>query len=172
MRHGAASGPAEPTVETLDDLYAAYEGRLRRYASGLAGDAMRADDLVQETFIRASAHLALLARLNVYQRQAWLYRTCKNLFLDEQRRHRRQETLVSRLGENVQSEYAGPPSPGTLTQAVLDLAPDRYRDLLYEHYVLGKTSEEIARELKIPPATVRSRLHLAVVWLRRHREEL
>ena len=109
---------------------------------------------------------------NVYQRQAWLYRTCKNLFLDEQRRHRRQETLVSRLGENIQSQYAGEPSPGTLTQAVLDLVPDRYRDLLYDHYLLGKTSEEIARELNIPPATVRSRLHLAVVWLRQHWGEL
>ncbi len=49
---------------TLADLYDEFEGWLRRYALRLAWEPDRADDLVQETFIRAMAHLPLLEQLN------------------------------------------------------------------------------------------------------------
>jgi len=47
-----------------------------------------------------------------------------------------------------------------------DLVPEKYRDLVRKRYVLGMTSQEIASELGIPAATVRSRLHLALKKLR------
>jgi RNA polymerase sigma-70 factor, ECF subfamily len=154
----------------FEDLYAEYASRLRGYALSLTRDADQADDLVQETFIRASGHMELLAQLNGYQRRAWLNRVCKNLFLDEMRTLRRREALVNRLGQSL--ECAAPPAAGTLTQAALDLVPERYRDVLEQHYVMGMTSEQIAGELGIPAATVRSRLHLAIKWLRSQRSRL
>ena len=154
----------------FDDLYAEYASGLRRYAISLTHDADQADDLVQETFIRAAGHLELLIGLNSYQRRAWLNRVCKNRFLDELRTYRRRETLVNQLARSI--EWAAPPSAGTLTQDVLDLVPEQYRDVLEQHYVMGMTSEQIAGELGIPPATVRSRLHLAIKWLRSHRSRL
>jgi len=41
---------------TFADLYNEFEDKLRRYAMSLVRDPDRADDLVQETFIRAMAH--------------------------------------------------------------------------------------------------------------------
>jgi RNA polymerase sigma-70 factor (ECF subfamily) len=149
---------------TLADLYEEYDAALWRYARTLAQDGDRADDLVQETFIRAMGHLGLLALLKPYQRRAWLYRTLKNLFLDEQRSYRRQERLVEQLGQEMPVEEFIPQEV-TLTDP-LRLVPERFRELVEKRYLRGMNSQEIAEELGIPAATVRSRLHLALKDLR------
>jgi RNA polymerase sigma-70 factor (ECF subfamily) len=149
---------------TLTDLYEEYELELRRYARRLARDPHRADDLVQEAFIRAMGHLDLLDLLEPYQRRAWLYRTLKNLFLDGESARQREEALIEQVAQDA-------PLAGYRPQEVIwpnpfDLVPEKYRDLVRKRYVLGMTSQEIANELGIPAATVRSRLHLALKKLR------
>ena len=154
---------------TIGDLYEEFEGRLRRYAMSLAHDSDRADDLVQETLIRAMAHLDLLAQLKDYQRRAWLYRVLKNLFIDEQRTRQRQQALLEQLTrEDPEVSYS---PPEMMSPGVFELVPARYRELLHQRYVLGMNSTEISRELGIPAATIRSRLHLAIKWLRAHQSE-
>ena len=76
---------------TLEDLYQQYEAELRRYAARLTRDPDQADDLVQDTYLRVVKHLPLLELLEPYLRRAWLRRTLKNLFLDQESRRRRQE---------------------------------------------------------------------------------
>jgi RNA polymerase sigma-70 factor (ECF subfamily) len=149
---------------TLADLYEEYEAALWRYARSLTQDGDRADDLVQEAFIRAMGHLGLLAMLKPYQRRAWLYQTLKNLFLDEQRARQRQEKLVEQLGQETPVEEFIPQEV-TLTDP-LRLVPERFRELVEKRYILGMNSQEIADEMGIPAATVRSRLHLALKDLR------
>ena len=56
--------------------------------------------------------------------------------------------------------------------SILEQVPEQYRELLHEYYLMGKSTEEIACELGIPSATVRSRLFLARKWLRAHRKEI
>ena len=149
---------------TLTDLYEEYEVQLRRYARRLTRDPHRVDDLVQETFIRAMGHLELLDLLEPHQRRAWLYRTLRNLFLDDESARQRQEALIEQMAQDV-------PVAGYLPQEVIspnpfDLVPEKYRDLVEKRYVLGMTSQEIGEELGIPAATVRSRLYLALKKLR------
>ena len=163
----------EPPVSfelTIQDLYDLYEAKLHRYAVNLARDSDRADDLVQETLIRAMGNLALLQQLNPYQRQAWIYRVLKNLFIDGERRHQRQEALYEQLAREAELETA--PTATLLAQDMIDLVPERHRDLLLRRYILGQTSEEIGKAYGIPAATVRSRLYLARKWLRTHHPEL
>lgn len=148
----------------LTDLYESFENRLRRYAIRLARDSYQADDLVQETFIRAMGHLELLKQLNKPQREAWLRQTLKHLFLDNQRARQREQLLAEQLSQ--QTRIASHPLSELEFQGLLDHIPDRYRELLHKRYVLGMTSREIAQELSIPAATVRSRLHIAIKWLR------
>ena len=152
----------------LTDLYEEYETYLQHYALKLVQDVQQAEDLVQDAFIRAMGHLDLLALLNPHQRRAWLSKTLKNLFLDAQRAQQRQATLLQYMA--LDDLHAAPtelmiPNP-------FDLAPERYRELVTMRYSLGMTSQEIARELEIPAATVRSRLHLALKEIRRHQTKL
>ena len=149
---------------TLADLYEAFEAKLRRYAIRLARDVDQADDLMQETFIRAMGHLELLGQLNHHQCQAWLYRVLKNVFLDVQRAQQREQALVEQLTQ--ETPVAGDPWSEIMSADLFERIPERYRELLQKRYLLGMTSEEIGRELGIPAATVRSRLHLAIKRLR------
>ncbi len=163
-----ALSSAEPL--TLDELFLAYEEPLRRYADSLARDADRAEDLVQETMIRAMGNLGLLEQLNSYQRRAWLYQVLKNRFIDEERAFARQAGLAERLAD--QALVADTPSAASVARALLEQVPEQYREVLHAHYLLGKSGEEIAREIDLPAATVRSRLFLARKWLRAHQAEI
>lgn len=154
---------------TIDELYREYDHRLHRYAMGLTQDSNRANDLVQEAFIQAMTHLELLKQLKHYQRRAWLYRVLKNRFIDQQRARQREQALLGQLTDLVGVESHSFVDVGLY--GLFDLVPERYRDLLKERYVLGMTSQEIGEKLGIPAATVRSRLRLAIKWLRTHQSE-
>lgn len=148
----------------IAELFEEYKEPLHRYAINLTRRADLADDLVQETFIRALAHHGLLDRLNGYHRRAWLYRVLKNRFLDQQRAHRRRRTMVDLLAKSVSIDDS--PCGDVRLFELLCLVPERYCSLLEKRYVLGMTSVEIGRELGVPAATVRSRLRLALARLR------
>jgi RNA polymerase sigma factor (sigma-70 family) len=73
-----------------EELYAEYQPRLRAFGYRLTGNAHDADDLVQETFVRA---LPALDRLDpsTVDLQAYLFATTKNLFLKQVERSKRAE---------------------------------------------------------------------------------
>jgi RNA polymerase sigma-70 factor (ECF subfamily) len=149
----------------IDELYTEYESMLQRYALRLLhGDAVTADDLVQDTFVRAMGHIELLKLLNPHQRRAWLTRTLKNLFLDGIKAQKRRQALLNHLGTMVAANIRRVDELAGLNPFDW-LAPDE-RELFEKRYILGLNSKEIASELSIPAATVRSRLHLAVKRVR------
>jgi len=149
------------------ELFEQHQTPLQRYALGLTHRKDTADDLVGDTFARALLNQPLLHRLNAHQRRAWLYRVLRNRFFDLQRRDRRTDHLIHQLGQQARSKQDDLVIPWEWL-AVLDDAPRRYRELLRKRYELGMTSTEIGREMGIPSATVRSRLRLAIRWLRTH----
>jgi RNA polymerase sigma-70 factor (ECF subfamily) len=157
------AGSGFEAMLTIADLYVEYQSGLSRYAGSLARDTDRANDLVSETFLQAMAHLPLLEQLNTYQRKSWLFRVLKNRFIDQRRAERRSQTMVEQLAwMNAMA------TPAALGQDVLAQVPAQYRQVLHLHYVLEMTSEEIGLKLGVPAATVRSRLRLAIKWLRTH----
>ena len=95
---------------------------------------------------------------------------------------RRQEPLPRRAQERVvqprRRECVPEPSvedevfadePGEVMQAVLHL-PEKYKDVVFLHYVEGRKTDEIARMLGSPPSTVRNRLADARALLRKELE--
>jgi RNA polymerase sigma-70 factor (ECF subfamily) len=162
--------PAPGDALTVADLFEEFADPLHRYALRLARDADRADDLVQETLIRAMPHLLLLGQMHPYQRRAWMYRVLKNRFLDEERARKREQDLAQRVAQR--SQLVQDPTLMVLSPDLFDQLPEHYGEVLQQHYLLGMTSEEIGHRLGIPAATVRSRLHLAIKWLRAHQTEL
>lgn len=154
---------------TIDELYEDFEEALRRYAMSLTRDSDRADDLVQETFIRAMTNLGLLEQLNGHQCRTWMRRTLKNLFIDEYRTRQRQEALIEQLSRDA--ALSASLMPDLLASDILEQVSEQDRELLRQRYVLGMTSREIACQLGIPAATVRSRLHLAIKRLRSQKSD-
>ncbi len=153
----------------IEPLFHLYEAKLKRYAANLTHDFDQADDLVQEAFIKAAAHTDLLCRLNGYQQRAWLDQVVKNRFIDQLRANQRRQALLQSLADLVNSEQPSTEHAGEIN--LFELVPERFRDVLVQRYVLGRSSEEIAREVHVPAATVRSRIRLAIQWLRAHSDE-
>jgi RNA polymerase sigma-70 factor (ECF subfamily) len=150
-------------------LYASYESPLLRYAQSLTGDYDQAADLVQEAIIRAAAHTTQLDSLAEEQRRAWLYTVVKNRFIDQLRSARRRQELLRALGDLAARDESSAAFAGEVN--LFERLPVRFRSLLVERYVEGLTSDEIALRLGVPAATVRSRIRLAIHWLRDHPDE-
>ena len=151
----------------VDQLYEEFEQKLYRYAISLAHNSHQADDLVQETFLRAIRNFSSLEKLNYYQRQAWLYKVLRNVFLDAQRLYQLEHDLTEQANTQVrQIQLDSEPVWNLLSDELWDQIPQQDRELLQKRYVLGLNSQEIAHEMGIPPATVRSKLHLALKKLR------
>ena len=151
---------------TIDGLYEEHEESLQRQALRLTRDSGAAEDLVQETFVRALGHRLLLAQLNRHQRLAWLRRTLKRLFLDRRAERQRQAALLEVYGREVPAAVEPEEDDGF---DPFDLAPPEDRELLEMRYRQGLSSVEIAAELELPPGTVRWRLHRAVRRMRAHK---
>ncbi|MXY98955.1 MAG: RNA polymerase sigma factor [Gemmatimonadetes bacterium] len=161
---------------TVDDLYGTYASSLSAHARYLTRDKDQADDLFQDTFIRAMKHLGQLGTLSPPQRRAWLYRTMRNLFVDKTRARQREAMFLDtwfQLKQEESSNTAGwesgpghlPDMTATMTE-IMKHVPEKHRDLVYMRFVLGLTSREIAERTGVPAGTVRFRLYAEIRKLR------
>jgi RNA polymerase sigma-70 factor (ECF subfamily) len=150
----------------LRALHDAHADQLRRYVLRLTGDTGLAQDVVQETLLRAWRHPEVLERDDDAAR-AWLFTVARHLVVDDRRSARRQrEVAVEHLPERPQDDAA---------QAVLDtwLVADALAGLSPEHravvvgaYYRGRSVAELAQDQGVPAGTVKSRLHYALRALR------
>jgi len=156
--------------ELLDRLIEEYQHRLYRYLVYITGDAARAEDFFQETWIR------VLERGHQYDGrhkfEAWLFTIARNLVIDWQR----QKKAIS-LDSMVDPEDEGRPidlpdekaeSPlhvylqgesDQRVQASLDRLPVPYREVLLLRFREEMQLDEIARIQSTPISTVKSRLY-------------
>jgi RNA polymerase sigma-70 factor (ECF subfamily) len=140
------------------------------FAVRLTNDASRADDLVQETFMKAWRFI------DSYQEgtnaKAWLFRICKNAFINEFRAKNREPQSVDidlvSVGRNAKGvvrdahllEEIGTGELGDEVMAALNtLNPDNRLVVLLDFEDF--TYKEIAAILNVPLNTVRTRLHRA-----------
>lgn len=149
------------------DFYQASYGRTLAMVAGMVGSRGQAEDITQEAFARALARWPLLRSYE--QPDAWVRKVAMRLAIDTGRRHRRRLATASRLAALRQP---ADPEPGDdlhlspLGAALLEL-PLRERQVLVLHYVTDLPVNAIARELGLPPGTVKTRLGAG----RRHLEK-
>jgi RNA polymerase sigma-70 factor, ECF subfamily len=157
--HG--SGTAERALRALYDAHALA---LLRYAMRLCdGDRQLAEDLVQETLVRAWRNLDRLDPSAAPVRP-WLFTVANHLAIDA---HRARGARPPEVGDGA---LAGVPGldwlDGTLdriivTDALQSLSPD-HRAVIVETYYRGRSVAEAAAVLGIPPGTVKSRCYYAL----------
>jgi RNA polymerase sigma-70 factor (ECF subfamily) len=127
---------------------------LRRYARALTHDAELADDLVQDTLVRAlrSEHLFHGGSI-----RSWLYTILTNLNRNRLRSLARRPTITA-LGDNDAPDMAGPEAGGRDIARALATLVDDQRTALLLVVLEGLTYREVAEIQGVPIGTVMSRL--------------
>ena len=152
-------------TEALPHLDAVF-----RYAHALTGDAMRAEDLTQETMLKA------LRAWHQFERgsnaRAWLLTILRNTFINEYRRQQHHgETVDLAVIEpyHVFEDVQDVDPEGRFFASIVDdevlhairALPEEFRDVLLLSDVEGFPYADIAQMLDLPIGTVKSRLFRA-----------
>jgi RNA polymerase sigma-70 factor (ECF subfamily) len=159
--------------EALARLVKRYEGPLYGYLRRMVGNAEDAEDLFQETFLRVHARSQSFRGGATFR--PWLYRIATNVARDRLRYRRRHpvEPLEPKaeIGEVIADRHAGPAErtenaelAERLAAAVAEL-PVKHRAVFLMARYDGMAYEEIARALRVPVGTVKSRMNKAAGFL-------
>ena len=152
-------------------LYLSHRNELVSYASGIVGDRARAEDVVQEAWLRFGG--AVEGRgggegRGLTEPLGYLYRIVRNLALDGRRRQVREQRLMdAEAGTDMDARADEKPSPEAevlardelrqLAEAMAEL-PERTRIALEMHRFKGATIKEIAGHLGISVGLVHNLL--------------
>lgn len=138
-----------------EELYEDYYKELVAYGAHMSGSKELAEDLVQETFVKALMNTETVEDLSPGKRRAWLYRTFKNLFFDYYRR----DVLENEYMQSFVPECEEDREIQKIENAVLlqSLKPQD-RAIFSLRYFDGFSAEEISQMMNLPPGTVRSKL--------------
>lgn len=136
--------------------------RVFQIACGVLGDPADAEEVAQDAFLRAYRRFASLRDPACFR--AWVSRIVLRLALNRRRSRQRQRARETawQADQPVVVDDAGPdPIFLQRLQAEIDRLPEKLRLVLVLSAVEGMEAREVAGLLRIPPGTVRSRLHLA-----------
>lgn len=152
--------------EMLPHLDAIYNFALR-----LAADPTDAEDLVQDTMVKAYRFFSSYEKGT--NAKAWLFRILKNSFINRYRKKSKEPNQVdfdevSSYYESIRSDYSDTTDQEELlyrglldddVSSALKALPEDFRTVVLLCDVEGFTYEEIANMLDVPIGTIRSRLH-------------
>ena len=159
---GASASDSAPFAAAL----VALRPKLQRYARSLARDADMAEDLVQDTLLRAwNAQAQYAADTNL---QAWTFTILRNLFLSARRRdrfHGEYDELAAERIVAVTGNQDDAIDLANVTSAMATL-PDDQREALQLVAIAGLTTDEVAVRLGAATGTGKSRVSRARTALR------
>ena len=163
-----------PVIESAPAIaFGEHYTRILRYVRSVVRDAAEAEDLTQETFLRAQRRRGSLRDRGAVV--PWLYTIATHVCLDRMRQRARQ----ARSHSELDPEAVSPPDPAPSAALVVDQEDmsacvetyvselsDSYRAVLLLHDIEGLTSREIAELLDASVGSVKIRLHRARRQLR------
>lgn len=157
------------------ELVGRYQTRLLNFVYRTTGDRERAEDLVQETFIRVYRHLHRFDQSKKFS--TWVYTIASNLAKNELR-NRSRNPLV--LFQTIRKNHDADQKPlewedntyrpddlfrkrhlRALVESAVDQLPEHHRTVFILREMEGKTYEEIAEITACNLGTVKSRLNRA-----------
>ncbi|MDJ0355227.1 sigma-70 family RNA polymerase sigma factor [Paenarthrobacter sp. PH39-S1] len=157
--------PAEPS-ELLRSLHDAHAPALWRFVVHLTNDRALADDVVQETLLRAWQRPEVMARPEPALR-AWLFTVARHLVIDDRRSARqRHEFGMDRPPETGMADQTDKVLDAWLIADALAGLSKEHREVLLHSYYQRESTAEMALKLQIPEGTVKSRLHYALRAMR------
>jgi RNA polymerase sigma-70 factor (ECF subfamily) len=164
--------PESPTA-LMQQLHDEHAAALWGFCLHLTSDPIRAEDVAQETLLRAWQHFSVLDESRGSVR-SWLFTVARNIVIDEWRSKRSQsERYVEDVPEpgDPQDQTDQLLQSWVVADAVTNLTPD-HRAVLLECFYRGRSVAEAARRLGVPEGTVKSRTHYALRALKLALEEM
>ena len=176
--------------EAIGRLVQRYSPRLYRYLVRMVGDPSLAEDLLQDTWLRV---VERLYRYNpALSFVTWLFAVARNAAIDVLRQRARQARLLGRQAdayENAEGEVVEPieqaadPAPSVLdalserdfeerVSGLFATLPLHYREALTLRFHEGMQLEEIAKLMRLPLSTVKTRVQRGLALLRKRVEAL
>ena len=158
---------AASRADLMRDLHGQCGPALWRFALRLtSGDRARAEDVVQETLLRAWRTPKILAD-DPSAARSWMFTVARHLVIDEWRSSRsRLEITTAELPEaGTTDETEGALQTWLLAEALQRLSVE-HRQVLVECYFHGRSVADAAERIGVPPGTVKSRTHYALRALR------
>ncbi len=170
-RHGAATSSQPSHEDTLVRmLYEEHAGPLLMFVLRLTGgDRQRAEDIVQETLLRAWRNAHRLGAQGQQSLRPWLVTVARRIAIDDHR------STSARPPETYDRELESFPSQSDDTDRVLQMMTvtdalkalsQSHREILVETYFRGRTVPEAADVLGLPLGTAKSRVYYALRALR------
>jgi RNA polymerase sigma-70 factor (ECF subfamily) len=159
-------------TELLRALHDEHANSLLSYVVGLTHDRAGAQDVVQETLLRAGRNAAVLERGGA-SRRGWLFTVARRIVIDQWRSaSRRPELLTDHVPEQPVHDTAQQIVDRQLVRSALRTLSIEHRQVLFECYFRGASIAEAADHLGLPPGTVKSRTHYALHALRQAIDEM
>ncbi len=161
---------AESSADLMRALHDEHAPALWSFVLRLTGgDHGRAEDIVQETLLRAWRRPQLLETEAGQGESArsWLFTVARNLVVDHWRaKGRRPEALMDFVPEQLEPDRTDAALQSMLVGDALRRLTPEHRAVLLECYFRGSTAGQAGVRLGIPLGTVKSRLHYALHALR------
>jgi RNA polymerase sigma-70 factor (ECF subfamily) len=156
---------------SFEQLYEQHKPAVTRYLLGMCGDPLLADELAQETFVRAATKLLLFRGDAAFT--TWLFRIARNTYLGWVERQRDAKIDTDTFNALPDQRADGDPEAQilcaeqrTAIQRVIAILPERQRTILLLRDLEGLSYAEIAAVLDMSLAAVKVNLHRARVRFR------
>lgn len=155
-------------------LHEEHAGPMYAFCVRFTGDPQRAEDVVQEVFLRAWRSLSS-TDLRTRPVRPWLLHVARNLLTDAHRAEQSRPVLIAddhalewtRAGDDLDRAVEA----WQVAAALARLTPEHRKVLVQAHW-LGRSVAETATVLGVPPGTVKSRTYYAVRALKLVLEEM
>ena len=153
----------------IENLYERYAGDVRRFALYLSGDAVIADEITSDTFVRAWMGADRIRQPTV---KSYLFTIARNAYTDLLQRAARHTQLDenmrdTRISAQTQMEQS---AEVRAVLAALQQLPEMDRTVLLMRALDEMPYEEIAETLRIPVVTAKVKVHRARLKLMQTRQ--
>jgi RNA polymerase sigma-70 factor, ECF subfamily len=154
--------------ESMNELWRIHGIVLRRFALKLTlGDHFRADEIIQETLVRAWRHPEVVDG-HAETIRPWLFTVARNVATDLWRTQSRRDDIIEdrpRDRPNPVDRIDQAMTAMQVRAALTQLTPG-HRQVIIEIYYLGRSVSEVAELLNIPEGTVKSRTYYGLRQLK------